>query len=151
MALDVELPDPPDLTNRGVPSVFEEVDEVGPGADLRREELEVALRDGAWREAFEEWAEYTDIEDAEFRALVDRGLVGELDVFWDPGDERLRFEVPTVPPSVGSDPDRLENELTDLARILVGELAEGYLDWNGIEAEDYVWDVEGFDEPSSGG
>lgn len=139
--LDFEVLDPPDLTDRA-PSSFEDLETAGSAGDRRREELETAMHDGAWREALEEWAEYTDVDPEEFRALVDHGLVGGIDVFWDPEDGRLRFEVPTVPPSVGSDPDRLENELTDLARVLVKTLVEGYLDWDGIQPENYGRDVD---------
>jgi hypothetical protein len=67
MALDVAVPEPPDLANRGLPSEFagvEDVEAVDDVAALRREELDAVLRDGAWREAFEEWAEYTDLTEA---------------------------------------------------------------------------------------
>lgn len=53
MAVDVDIPYPPDLTNRGTPSSLD-TESLDSPSDLRREELEGLLRDGAWRESFAE-------------------------------------------------------------------------------------------------
>lgn len=50
MGLAVETPTPPDLTNRSLPSELEPSDVLDGTADLRREELEEVLPDGAWSE-----------------------------------------------------------------------------------------------------
>lgn len=69
MALDVETPDPPDLTNRGMPDDVDPSNVTDGLSDLRREELEEILQDGAWNEAFREWATYTDLTEAEYRTM----------------------------------------------------------------------------------
>ena len=152
MGLDVDIPEPPQLSNRGVPSEFEAV---GGAGDLRRDELEGVLDAGAWNEAFEEWAEYTDLTAEEFAIAQSLGLVEELDVFWDPTDARLRVEVPAVPEDWAdrvdeAPPDpaglawKLEYELADLGETLLEMLEDGYVDWGSEESEDVVWSEETF-------
>ncbi|WIV66719.1 hypothetical protein [Natrialbaceae archaeon AArc-T1-2] len=150
MPLDVPVPDPPPLSNRGRPQEFEAVAEVGSEADLRRGELEEILQEGAWREAFEEWAEYTDLTETEFEIVLDRNLLRELDVFWDPTEERLRAEV-DVTPAPDTDAESLspgtratiEDALLELGRTVVEVVETAYVDWGGEET-DYVWDEETF-------
>lgn len=155
MGLNVEIPDPPQLSNRGVPSEFESVEAVGGAADLRRAELEEILQEGAWNEAFGEWLEYTDLSEAEFRVLRDLGLFQQFDIFWDPSEERLRFEAPTLPEdwderveATAVEPDgfgpRAESELSDLGQTVVEMLVDAYVDWGEAEAADYVWSEETF-------
>ena len=156
MALDVPVPDPPDLSNRGVPSEFREVEAVGTEVDYRREELEEILRDGAWQEAFDEWAAYTDLSESEFEAVRNLGLFHRFDFFWDSSEERLRFDAPRVPDDVDADtlPDSLSSEtrttinaaLEELGQTTIGLIADAYLDWSEAEPSDYVWDEETFGE-----
>lgn len=133
MALDVETPDPPDLTNRSLPSEFDPLEDVDDLGDLRRAELEEILHDGAWNEAFREWAEYTDLDEEEFRTVLDAGWVDELDVYWHPTERRVRFEVPD-PPAAVSWNERLSTratvELTDLGETVVETIEDGYVDWD---------------------
>mgnify|MGYP006279523503 CR=1 FL=1 len=132
MALDVETPAPPDLTNRPLPTAIDPDTVVDATGDLRRGELETALRDGAWDDAFDEWTEYTDLTDEEFRAVHDAGLIDELDVYWHPDAGSIEFETPPIPDTVGGDAARAartEAELADLGEILTDVLADGYLDW----------------------
>ena len=149
MALDVETPDAPDVTNRGFPAGvdFEAVEMSGGEADFRREEVEEVLRDGAWEEAFREWAEYTDLSEAEYRTVHRRGLLRELDFYWAPLAESLRFDVPDVPAdgSLGDDlASRLGTELADLGETVIDRIADGYVDWDGVS--DDVWEEEGVPE-----
>ena len=155
MAPDIEIPDPPQLSNRGVPSEFESVEAVGSAGDLRREELEAILQDGAWHEAFEEWAEYTDLTEEDLQVVRDLGLIQQFDFFWDPSEERLRFEAPMVPadwkeltevePSdVSGFVSKLEGELSDLGQTVVEMLEDAYVDWGEGEPSDYVWSEETF-------
>lgn len=155
MGLDVEVPDAPQLSNRGLPSEFEAVEAVGGAEDLRREELEAVLRDGAWQEAFREWAAYTDLTAEEFRVALDLGLVERLDVFWDPMEERLRSSAPPVPEDWRERTDRpvsdaealaarLEAELADLGDAVVEMLEDAYVAWGDEEATDPVWGEETF-------
>lgn len=153
MTLDVEVPDPPELSNRGVPAEFEAVEAVGSSADLRREELEAFLADGAWREGFEEWAQYTDLGEAEFAAARELGLFRAFDFYWDPSDALLRFEAPSVPDDWRRRLDRdaldvtlVGAELQDLGRAVAETLVESYVDrGEGGDGETgYAWGGETF-------
>ncbi|MFB6102198.1 MAG: hypothetical protein ABEJ73_06490 [Haloplanus sp.] len=147
MALDVEVPEPPDLTNRSVPDGFEATDELGGPSEFHREDLEEILRDGAWQEAFREWAAYTDLTDQEYRTLREHGLLAELDIYWNPTEERLRFEVPPFPDDVGDEvaESLLRAELTDLGHAVVEMIEDAY--WEG----EPHWAEEVFDEEPTGG
>ncbi|AFK21149.1 hypothetical protein E6P09_15440 (plasmid) [Haloferax mediterranei ATCC 33500] len=150
MVLDVESPDPPDLTNRGLPSEFEAPEVLGT-SNLRREELEEILRDGAWNEAFSEWATYTDLTEEEYQTIRGRGLFEQLDFYWDPVEERLRFEVPNPPAEWSTREDLVSNaraELTDLGHAVVEMLEDAYVDWGEEETSDAVWREEALGEES---
>lgn len=139
MTLDVETPAPPDLTNRSLPAAIDPDETVDATGDLRRGELETAFHDGAWGDAFEEWAEYTDLSEAEFRAVHDAGLIDELDVYWHPESGTIEFETPPIPDVVGGDTGlapRAESELSDLGEILTDVLADGYLEWSEMGTVD---------------
>lgn len=70
MSLDVTTPDPPDLTNRTLPAQFDPDELAGTEAELYRGAIEEALREGAWNEAFQEWATYTDVTETEYQDSV---------------------------------------------------------------------------------
>jgi hypothetical protein len=143
MGLDVETPTPPDLTNRPLPSDLEPADV--PDSGLRREELEEMLREGAWHEGFEEWAAYTDLTEAEYEAIRESGLLEELDFYWDPVEERVRFEVPPADRPAGEDlAERTTAEMTDLCRTVVEMLEDAYVDWE--ENGEALWSEETFGE-----
>ncbi|SFP96047.1 MULTISPECIES: hypothetical protein [Halolamina] len=98
MILDVSIPEPPDLSNRGRPSSFDwEESEIIGSEDFYREDLENLLQEGAWREGFEEWAEYTDLDEEEVRVVDDLDLFQAFDFYRDPTDDHLRYDAPTVP------------------------------------------------------
>ncbi|MFB6155351.1 MAG: hypothetical protein ABEJ22_05600 [Haloferacaceae archaeon] len=145
MSLEVEVPDPPDLTNRGPPEQFDAVESIESGL-FRREELESALRDGAWQEAFDEWAEYTDLTEAQFEAVRERGLFREYDFFWDPDEERLRFVSPTVPEDdVGAlDDGTIDGALSDLGHTVLEMLQGLYAEYWDHDTEDIVWSEQTF-------
>jgi len=148
MSLDVEVPDPPDLTNRPLPSGLEDADAIGSESDLHREELEALLRDDAWEEGFEEWAEYTDLSEAEYRSVQAAGLLDTLDFYWDPVVEEVCFEVPDVPTGLTEpteDGGRFRGELEDLSQTVVDVLEDGYVDWGGQSSDD-TWSDELFDD-----
>lgn len=149
MALDVDRPDPPDLTNRELPTGFDPDASFDSVADLRRGELETALRDGAWSEAFREWATYTDLTAAEFRLIDARGLFADLDFYWDPAAESLEFEVPELPDGRETRddfPPNVRSELTDLCRTVIETLEDGYVEWGQTAESENVWEPETFDE-----
>lgn len=152
MPLDVEAPDPPDLTNRSLPSDIDP-DEAFDGVDdLRREELEEILQDGAWSEAFNEWAAYTDISEEEYRNVRDAGLLEGIDFYWDPIDERLRFEVPALPEGTADRPERanrVASELMDLGETVIEMLEDGYVEWGREDEPEDVWSEEHFGEDTA--
>ena len=149
MGLSVESPTPPDLTNRPLPSDIDPEDLDEREGDLRRAELEQLLLDGAWNEAFEEWAEYTDLSESEYHSLADAGLFELLDFYWHPESDGLQFEVPTLETGLARteafDP-RLRAELTDLAQTVVELLETEYVDWGTAGAGRDIWTEETFDE-----
>jgi hypothetical protein len=150
MALDVEAPEPPDLTNRGMPREYESLDEISGSEDFHREELEAFLRDDAWREGFEEWAEYTDLDAEHVHAAEDLGLFRAFDFYWDPVDDRLRFDSPRVPDDWRDRPatesftssvvSMLNADLQDLGRT-VQEVLEDYLE-SDDEVSSHLWSEE---------
>jgi len=147
MALDVEVPNPPDLTNRGVPAGFEgDVDELASPAVFHRAELEQVLRDGAWQEAFREWTAYTDLSEVEYRTLRDHGCFEALDLYWDPSAERLRADVPSIPTDVDDEVTRslFRTELSDLCDVVVEMIEDAY--WEGEPR----WTDDIFEEEPTG-
>ncbi|MFC6784679.1 hypothetical protein ACFQFH_02030 [Halobaculum halobium] len=148
MVLDVETPAQPDLTNRPIPSVVDVDEAVDSDSDLRREELEAALADGAWAEGFREWGEYTDLIEAEVQALADAEVFGELDFFWDPTEQRIRHELPAITDLDGIDPDlesRAAVELSELCQTVIETVEHGYLDWGSDGGADESWTAETFE------
>jgi len=75
----VAVPDPPDITNRGVPRGFEWADDTVGSEEFHRAELEDYLQDGAWTEGFNEWAECTGLGETQIRIVDDLGLFGAFD------------------------------------------------------------------------
>ena len=152
MGLDVEAPDPPDLTNRPLPSEIDPTDVVDGTEDLRREELERMLADGAWNEAFGEWCEYTDLTDSEYRLLRDAGLFERLDFYWDPIDGGVQYSVPHPFERALRDDDltaRAASELADLGRTVVRTLEDAYLDWDEEDIETNAWGEEPFSDDTT--
>lgn len=97
MGLDIELPAPPNLTNRGRPRDFEWDEETLGTEDFYREDIEDLLQEGAWGEGVREWAEHTDLETAHLRVIDELGLFQAVDLYWDPTEDRLRFAAPAMP------------------------------------------------------
>nr|WP_210424055.1 hypothetical protein [Halorussus ruber] len=150
MALDVAVPEPPDLSNRGMPREFEWQDETLGSEDFYREDLEDLLQEGAWKEGFDEWADYTDLDEEHVRTVSDLGLFQAFDFFWDPTEDRLRSDAPTIPDDWrerdatesldSSTVSMIDTALQDLGRA-VQETLEDYLERND-EASDFGWGEE---------
>ena len=79
MSLDVDPPDPPELAAVD-PNKYEDA-EVS-GGEYRRDELEAFLREGAWEEAFDEWAADSDVDEEDWRIALDLDLVSRFDFFF---------------------------------------------------------------------
>lgn len=146
MALDIETPDPPEL--RGInPAEYEDTDVIADD-DYRRDELEEFLRDGAWDQAFDEWAAHTDVTEREFAIATDLSLVREFDFFWDDFADRVGYHAPGIPedwrergyhPGLDSwgTVSSINASLTELGQIVSEVLKEEYIEWeSSFEAPD---------------
>jgi hypothetical protein len=152
MALDVEIPDPPDLTNRGTPSGFDPDDAVGT-PEFHREDLERLLHDTAWRTGFEEWLDHTDLTADHVEAVAAMGLFQAIDLYWDPADERVRDDAPAVPADwrdraetrdlESADVSLVDAELQDLARTVREALADELERSDEVSASLWVEDAYG--------
>jgi hypothetical protein len=148
MTLDVPVPEPPDLSNRGRPRGFdwEESGTLG-SEEFYREDIEDLLQEGAWREGFEEWADYTDLDEETARVVDDLELFQAFDFYRDPTDEHLRFDAPTVPEDWrdrevsesldSSSVSAINSELQDLGRA-VHETLQAYMERNDDDADSGV-------------
>lgn len=153
MSLEVESPDPPEL-NEMNPNEYDDADVVGD-TDYRREELEEFLEDGAWREAFGEWADDSDMDESEWQIVVDLDLISRFDFFWDSFADRVGYHAPGLPedwkerdlhPDLDSwsTISSINAGLTELGQIVCDVLKDDYIDWEAdYDAPD---DLPDFDE-----
>ena len=143
MALDVEPPDPPELSFVD-PNEYEDAS-IGTGdpaqdIDYRREELQAFLEEGAWEEAFEEWRADTDLTTEEYDIARDLELFAEFDFFWDDFADRVGYHAPGIPedwrerayhPDIDSwgTVSSINAEMTEFGQIVCVILKENYIDW----------------------
>ncbi|WP_135830212.1 hypothetical protein [Halorussus halobius] len=152
MTLDVDAPAPPSLSTNVDVSQYEDADVQGD--DYRRDELENYLEDGAWDDAFEEWAAHTDLDEGEFAIARDLGMFAEYDFFWDSFATRVGYHAPGIPedwkerdyhPDVDSwnTVSGINAALTEFGQIVCDVLEDEYIDWDGeYEAPDDLPDFE---------
>jgi len=95
MTLDVDAPAPPALDPAQDAAEYDDADP--GGSEYRREELETFLEDGAWEQAFEKWADDTDLSETAFDVVVDLDLIAEFDFFWDAFATRVGYHAPGLP------------------------------------------------------
>ena len=146
MSLDVEVPDPPELREVD-PSEYEDAEVVGD-TDYRRDELEEFLREGAWDQAWDEWAAHTDVDKEEFSIVQDLGMIQQFDFFWDGFAERVGYHAPGIPedwkerdlhPEMNSwsTVSSINAGLTELGQVVCDVLKDEYIDWESdYEAPD---------------
>jgi len=146
MTLDVDAPSPPSLSTNLDASEYEDADVQGD--DYRREELEEYLEDGAWADAFDEWAAHTDLIDEEFAIVRDLEMFAEYDFFWDSFADRVGYHAPGIPedwqertyhPEIDSwnTVSGINAAMTEFGQIVCDVLEENYIDWEGeYEAPD---------------
>ena len=147
MPLDVEVPDPPELEAGVDASDYDDAEVVGPD-DYRREELEEYLREGAWAEAFDEWAAHTDLTEEEFDVARELGLFAGFDFFWDDFADRVGYHAPGIPEdwkerdyhgalSTWATVSSINASLTELGQVASEVLKERYVEWESVfEAPD---------------
>ena len=138
MSLDVDLPEPPTL--EGIdPNEYEDAEIVGD-TDYRRDELEQFLREGAWADSFERWAADTEMTESDFEIMLDLGMIGEFDFFWDSFAERVGYHAPGIPedwkernyhPDIESwgTVSSINASLTELGQVVCDVLKDEYIDW----------------------
>jgi hypothetical protein len=146
MPLDVETPDPPELSHSIDADEYDDVEV--QGEEYRREELKQFLYNGAWDEAFTQWAADTDVDEAEFGIIQDLGLVQVFDFFWDDFADRVGYHAPGLPedwrereihPNLDSwgMVSSINAGLTELGQLVCEILKEEYIDWEAeYEAPD---------------
>ncbi|SHG80710.1 hypothetical protein [Halobaculum gomorrense] len=134
MTLDVDVSDPPSLRGPRSRGEYDAVDagEDESGDDYRRETIQTALHDGAWGDAFAEWADSTYLSVEEFETVGRLGLFGEFDFYWDPAGDEVGYRAPSIPeadrevfPDRGA--DGVDEELDDLGRAISEMLESDYL------------------------
>lgn len=163
MTLHVEPPEPPTLVAVD-PNQYEDTTVGGTGNEdaaddvtedeYRRDDLEKFLREGAWEEAFEEWAATSDLDAEEWRIVEEMGLVDRFDFFWDDFADRVGYHAPGIPedwkerdlhPDLDSwsTVSGINAGLTELGQIVCETLKEEYIDWEAAyEAPDDLPDFE---------
>jgi hypothetical protein len=152
MSLDVDVPAPPELEEFD-PNEYEDADVVGD-TDYKREEIETLLREGAWTEAFEAWAETADIDEGEFGIVLDLGMLRQFDFFWDSFAERVGYHAPGIPedwkereyhPELDSwgTVSGINAAMTELGQTACDVLLDEYIDWETeYEAPDDLPDFD---------
>jgi hypothetical protein len=146
MALSVDPPEPPEL-NAVDPSEYEDAT-VAADDDYRRAELSAFLREGAWAEAFEQWAAEAAMTDDEWAIVADLDLVSRFDFFWDDFADRVGYHAPGLPedwrerdlhPELDSwaTVSSINAGLTELGQTVCEVLKDEYIDWEAeFEAPD---------------
>jgi hypothetical protein len=154
MTLDVAVPEPPELQPEVDAEQYDDVNVDVDENEYRREELQEFLEDGAWAEAFEEWAATTGMSEDTFAVATDLGLFGEFDFFWDDFADRVGYHAPGIPedwrerevhPDLASwgDVSEINAGLTEFGQTVCEVLKSDYIDWGAdYEAPDDLPDFE---------
>jgi hypothetical protein len=138
MGLDVDPPEPPDLSPAMAVDDYDDVDV--QGEEYRREELQTFLAEGAWEAAFDRWTARTDLDEAEWGIVRDLSLTREFDFFWDDFADRVGYHAPGLPEDwrerdVHPDIDSwgtvsgINAGLTELGQAVCDVLENDYIDW----------------------
>ena len=137
MGLDVDAPEPPELPEVDA-QTYDDVEV--QGEEYRRQELEDLLEEGAWADAFDEWAGYTDLDESEFAVAEELGLFEEFDFFWDDFADRVGYHAPGIPedwrerdlhPELDSweTVSGINASLAEFGDTVSETLKENYIDW----------------------
>ncbi|SFR68478.1 hypothetical protein [Halogeometricum limi] len=147
MPLDVDPPSPPELSPSIDPNEYDDAEVVGDD-DYRREELSAFLREGAWAEAFEQWAADAAVTEEEWEIVTDLGMGSDFDFFWDDFAGRVGYHAPGLPQDWkerGVHPDltswkqvsSINAGLTEFGQTVCDVLKDDYIDWESeYEAPD---------------
>ena len=149
MALDVDVPDPPDLTT-GLTDDYE------ANASRRFDLQRYFEEENAWGEAFEEWAAVTNLTEAEYAIVDDLDLITGFDFFWNPDAAHVEYDTPSLrshPSALDRYPEldsaakivTIDDALEELGEIVADVLTEYYVEW---ETEDVFAERYDADEKS---
>jgi len=138
VSLDVAVPEPPVL-NEVDPNEYDDA-EVGGDDEYHRDDLERFLQQGAWRDAFEQWAADSSLDAADWQIVEDLALLDQFDFFWDDFADRVGYHAPGLPEdwrerNLHPDLDSWETVsginagLTELGQLVCEILKEEYVDW----------------------
>ena len=152
MSLDVETPEPPTLEEID-PNEYDDAEVVGD-TDYKRDEIEQLLDQGAWEQAFTEWAEQTALDERAFQIVIDLDMLQRFDFFWDSFAERVGYHAPGISED-WKERNYHENieswgtvsginaGLTELGQIVCDVLKNDYIEWETeYEAPDDLPDFE---------
>ncbi|MFB6091887.1 MAG: hypothetical protein ABEK02_02625 [Haloquadratum sp.] len=139
MTLSVETPPAPELEDAVDPNEYDDADVAGD-TDYRRDDLEALLRDGAWEDAFAQWAAETDVTADEWAIVRELGLLAHFDFFWDDFADRVGYHAPGLPedwkereihPDVDSwkTVSSINAGLTELGQTVCEVLKDDYITW----------------------
>ncbi|MFC6825477.1 hypothetical protein [Halopelagius fulvigenes] len=147
MTLDVETPSPPTLKSAVDPNEYDDTT-VSADDDYRRDQLSTLLREGAWEDAFEEWAADASMTEDEWNIVTDLDLVSRFDFFWDDFADRVGYHAPGIPedwkerevhPELSSwkEVSSINAGLTEFGQLVCEVLKEEYITWESeYEAPD---------------
>ena len=132
MSLTIEPPRPP------APSVGD-VDSYEADR-YRHGDLFEYLEQGAWEEAFNQWALDTGLTEQEYTIARELDLFADFEFVWDDEAEVVDYRPPELPedwlerevhPDLASieQADTVEDELDDLGDIVAGTLTVYYVEW----------------------
>ncbi len=132
MSLDVTTPDPPVIDGANE-------DQYEPDGS-KHGELQTYLdgEENAWEEGFSEWAAETPLSEASYRALLDLGLIADLDFFWESETGEVGYESPEIDEGwKGRHPEldswatvsAINEELDELGETVAGILTDYYVAW----------------------
>jgi len=140
MSLDVEPPAPPTLQTETTVDEYDDVT-VSADQDYHREELDAFLQDGAWAEAFEQWAEQTELGPDAYQIATELELLDDFDFFWDDFADRVGYHAPGLPEDwkarnlhpeldAWNTVSAINASLTELGRAVSDHLKAEYVDWD---------------------
>ncbi|WP_410764604.1 hypothetical protein [Haloferax sp. DFSO60] len=144
--LDVPVPDAPTLPKVD-PNQYDDAN-IAADADFKRTELEQFLHDGAWADAFEQWAKETPVTETQWQIVLDLDLLTYFDFFWDDFADRVGYHAPGIPedwkerqlhPELTSwgQVSSVNAGLTELGQQACDVLKDDYIDWESeYEAPD---------------
>lgn len=139
MDLSRKRPSPPSLREGKDAADYDDA-EVSGTDEYHRAELRSYLEDGAWEEAWDRWADHTDLSEAEFSVIEELDLLEDFDFFWDDFANRVGYHAPGIPEdwkhreyhdqlTSWEQVSNINASLTELGQIVSDVLKDDYVEW----------------------